>query len=766
MADSPVWWFHGQELFIRMSGATYGLTALGSRVVKIRVNPDLPTIPVPAVSQNWSIIEDSDTQLKFASGGLLGTVTLSDGTVRWETPEGQLLDQDHNPIRCEHGQTVLTKDRLYSHYLGGGQSALPLDKRGSKVTFWNRDAAEIHTELSDSLYQSHPIWWGWSAGKVWGTYIDSGARITADFTGGNSVCITVESLQFTYYGIYDTHLDGVLSRFSRITGYMPLPPLWALGYQQSRWSYQSADEALTIAKTFRERKIPCDVIYLDIDYMHGYRIFTWDPQNFPDPRGLIHQLHQLQFHVVAIVDPGIKADPDWELYQDAFREHVLVTYHDGSVVQGQVWPGPAVFPDFFNPQVQQWWVHRIALFLDTGIDGIWNDMNEPSLFDTPNHSLPDDAVHKPSPDSVISHRLVHNYYGREMAKASFLGMESHDPDARPFVLSRAGFSELQKWSAIWTGDNHSLFSALRQMIPMLLSLSLSGQPFIGADVGGFQGNCQPELFARWVAAAALTPFFRNHSAMGTTRQEPWSFGPEVERQVAHLIAWRYRLLPTLYQLFWEAHRYGRPIMRPMVYHYENAPQGLMLQDQFLVGSELLVAPILDTAADHRAVWFPDGTWYSLDTSQVFRGAGYDVVQWPLGVLPVFVKDDSLLLVQAPQITALPLPTRIQWMIHLSRGIKTAWYQDDGVSHGYRAGQYNLMEILVELRQDICRITTGIKHQGFPSPTTMVDIWIYDPTLAISQLRFNGVGLDFVRQQDAVFTSVPTAWIWQTSAPTQ
>jgi alpha-glucosidase len=764
MAESPVWWFHEQELLVKTSGALYGLTAIGSRVVKIRVNPDLPSIPVPAVSQGWSIIEDDDTSLKFASAGLIGTIDLINGTVRWETPEGHLLDQDHEPLRCENGYTKITKDRLYSHYLGGGESALPLDKSDTKVTFWNRDAAEIHTELSDSLYQSHPVWWGWSQDQVWGTYIESGSRIIADFTDGHLMCITVDAPQFTYYGIYDAHLDGALGRFSRITGYMPLPPLWALGYQQSRWSYQSADEVLAVANTFRERKIPCDVIYLDIDYMDGFRIFTWDPKHFPDPYELTHQLHQLQFHVVAIVDPGIKVDPDWELYRDAIRQQYLVTYRDGAVLQGQVWPGPSVFPDFFNPHVREWWMRRIAQFMDTAIDGIWNDMNEPSLFDTGNHTLPDDSVHKPSPDTMVSHRLVHNYYGREMAKASFLGMEIHNPDARPFVLSRAGFSGLQKWSAIWTGDNHSLFSALRQMIPMLLSLSLSGQPFVGADVGGFQGNCQPELFVRWVAAAALTPFFRNHSAMGTTRQEPWSFGPEVERQVAHLITWRYRLLPTLYQLFWEAHRYGRPIMRPMVYHYGDAPHGLVLQDQFLVGSELLVAPILDTATDHRPVWFPDGVWYSLDASQVFQGPGYEVVQWPLDVLPVFVKDNSLLLVQPPQMTSLPLPTRIQWTIHLSRRVRTSWYQDDGLSNGYRTGQYNLMEMVIELLADVCHITTEAKHQGFPSPTAMVDIWIYDPAVSIAQLRFNGIGLDFVRQQEAVFTSVPTAWIWQTSVP--
>ncbi len=760
MADTALWWFKGEELFLRAGDITWAITALGSQMVRIRVNPGQEWSQPETGHQSWSVMAADDTMIRFASPGLVGQFSFSEARFIWETPEGHLLDQDAAPMSIQ-ADSQMIKSRLYNHYLGGGESTLPVDKRYAKVIFWNRDAAEIHTEFSSSLYQSHPIWWGWSNGHVWGTYVDTGAWVSADFNDSAGVAIQVNSQTFTYYGIYDTTLDGALSRLSRLTGRMPLPPLWALGHHISRWSYQSAQEVLSVAQELRQRQIPCDAIYLDIDYMDGYRIMTWNPDTFRDPQSMIDALHAINFHLVAIVDPGIKVDPQYSLYRSAIDNGMLVTMSDGTVVQGQVWPGESVFPDFFQDKVVDWWASQISQFVSSGVDGIWNDMNEPSLFNTDGHTLPDDAVHKPS-DIAISHRQVHNYYGREMARASYQGLLMHDPDIRPFLLSRAGFSGMQQWTAVWTGDNHSLFSALRQMVPMLLSLGLSGQAFAGADVGGFQGDANAELFAKWVAAAVLTPFFRNHSAMGTARQEPWSFGPEVEQQVRHLISWRYRLLPTLYQLFWEAHRIGRPVMRPMLYHYPPADGNDILEDQFLIGPHLLVAPILDVSVQHRAAWIPDGTWYALETGQPYEGPGYIVLHWPMGQLPALVKDNSILFLQTAETSALPLPTRIQWSIRVSQTTEATWYQDDGVSMRYHEGQYNQLDILVSSEAERCIIVTTAKHHGFSSPTAMLDIWVHDPSGRFRQLVVNGMGLDFIRHQNILMSSVPTAWIWQTS----
>ena len=488
---------------------------------------------------------------------------------------------------------------------GMGEVTGPLLRNGTSVKLWNTDNYAYHFDGGRRLYQSHPWVLGLRKdGSAFGLLFDSSWK--ASLTCTEDVTFTCQGPAFPVLIIDRPTPQAVLATLAGLTGHMELPPLWSLGYQQSRYSYEPEARVREIAATFRAHKLPCDVIWMDIDYMDHYRIFTFDAVKFPDPAKLNADLHAQGFHSVWMIDPGVKVDKDYAVYQSGTRARAWIKAPDGSEFNGDVWPGACAFPDFTQPSVRTWWAGLYAPFLAKGVDGVWNDMNEPAVFNTDDKTMPEDNCHlggeglAPGP-----HRQYHNVYGMLMAKATQEGLLAARPVLRPFVLTRANFLGGQRYAATWTGDNTSSEEDLEQAIPMSLTLGLSGQPFNGPDLGGYVGKASGALWARWVAIGAFFPFCRGHSAKDANNKEPWAFGPAVEATARIALLRRYRLLPYLYTCFQEAAATGVPVMRPLFLADPADPALRKEERAFMVGSDLLVVPAwaLD-APKPRGLWLP------------------------------------------------------------------------------------------------------------------------------------------------------------------
>lgn len=515
---------------------------------------------------------------------------------------------------CHERVVRLRLDEGTSVY-GCGEAAGALERSGRRIVCDNTDSFD-YTDATPSLYQSHPWVLAVRAdGTSVGLWVDTTCRVEIDLrsldwmAGGRGGPPSIEfrvphagTPPLAVYCIERDHPEAVLRALAQLTGTIPMPPRWALGYHQCRWSYEPADRVRELAAEFRRRKMPCDVIWLDIDYMDGFRCFTFDPQKFPDPRGLNDDLHAMGFRTVWMIDPGLKKDPEYFAYRQMIDGgHALENIY-GEAYTGSVWPGECGFPDFTAAPARAWWAGLYRDYMAQGIDGVWNDMNEPAVFDNPQKQMPHDNWHRADPElgGPGPHSRYRNVYGMLMVRASREGIAAANPDKRPFVLTRSNFLGGQRYAATWTGDNRSDWNSLRWSIPMALNLTLSGQPFAGPDIGGFVGNASPELFARWMGIGALLPFARGHSIKDSVDHEPWSFGEACEHTCRRALQRRSRLMPYLYTLFWRAARDGSPVIRPPFF-LDPADQALRrCDDAFLLGGDVLV----------RARVSPEGTCHT------------------------------------------------------------------------------------------------------------------------------------------------------------
>src|SRR5579871_4860444 len=596
------------------------------------------------------------------------------------------------------------------HFFGFGERTGPLNKYGSRFRLWNIDPPGPHNDNTPSMYTAIPFLLSVREQHpplTYGLFLDSPALTEFDLGATQPTHLTLSvgagDGALTYYffaGYGEEAMQTILARYTELTGRMPLPPRWALGNHQCRWSYYPDSWVRSLARDFRAKQIPCDALWLDIDYMDGYRDFTWHPQRFPDPQGLIDELHQQGYHVVTILDPGVKQDPSYHIYQQGIQQGYFCATSDGQVFHGPVWPGMAAFPDFSRADARQWWGDQNTALLDVGVDGIWDDMNEPSLtgYFAPELAVPSGSTLAPQvqhgdEDETLPHLAFHNAYGSMMARATREGLERLRPDERPFVLTRSGYAGVQRYAALWTGDNSSLWEHLRLAIPMCLNIGLSGLAFVGADVGGFWGSGNAELLTRWTQLGALMPFCRNHSSANTTHQEPWAFGEPFESINRRYIELRYRLLPYLTTLFHEAATTGAPIMRPLFWHYLNDPATWDIDDQFFLGRDLLAAPIYQPASSTRRLYLPAGEWASFWSGERFHGPAWVTVRAPLDELPLFVRAGAFLpLGPIIQHTAErptdPLTLMLSVPAAESTGTSTL-YEDDGQTLNYRSGAFSL-----------------------------------------------------------------------------
>lgn len=595
-------------------------------------------------------------------------------------------------------------------YFGCGERTAGLEKTGSRQVFWNVDPPEGHTASFNNLYTSIPFVLCLHEGLAHGVFYDHPGRIELDLAKTDPARVTVEASDDLEVSVIlgPTPAD-VLERYTALTGRTPMPPLWALGNQQSRWSYMSADEVLAVAREFRARSIPCDVMYLDIDHMDGYRVFTWDRERFPDPAGLIEELRSDGFRVVVITDPGVKVDESYPLYVEGRERGFFCLTRDGDEFQNVVWPGLCAFPDFTNPAVMDWWGDWHRGLVEAGVAGVWCDMNEPALFVPWHSTMPEDAVH-PGGGRARLHAEVHNAYGSYMAEAARSGLARLRPDERPLVISRAGYAGLQQHALQWTGDNSSWWEHLWMSMPQLQNLGLSGIAWAGVDIGGFFDDCNGELLARWTEFGAFQPFCRNHSAMGTARQEPWAFGEPWESVCRDMLSLRMQLLPYLYTLFEQCHRTGAPVLRPLLFEHPDDPTTYAADDQFLLGSALLVAPITRPGVEHRHVYLPAGHWRQFWSNELLEGPAHILAHAPLGRPAIYARCNTPIPMWPVLQHTGEVPDSLTWKVFVGPGLGSgSLYEDSGDGYGPSCRRTAHLE---RVSEDLVRFSLSARSGSF------------------------------------------------------
>ncbi len=623
-----------------------------------------------------------------------------------------LESEGHSPLEGLHecAFEVVKKMEGSEHFYGLGEKTGFLDKRHYDYEMWNTDDPSPHVDCFKTLYKSIPFFITRTREHVYGIFMDN--TFKSYFNMGQEseayYWFGADGGSLDYYYIGGDSIREVLEGYTYLTGTCPLPQKWTLGYHQSRWGYTTQEDVEEVALGLRENDIPCDVIHFDIDYMQDFKVFTWNQGRYQgDPAAFLKKLGGMGFKAVTINDPGVKKEQGYEVYDEGVREGFFVRTPQGEVYINAVWPGDAAFPDFGSPRVRQWWGEKQSFLLDMGVRGIWNDMNEPASFNGP---LPDDVVFTDG-DRETDHREMHNVYGHLMAKAAYEGLKRLD-GRRPFVITRACYAGSQKYTTAWTGDNNSLWAHLQMAIPQLCNLGLSGMPFVGTDVGGFGADTTPELLARWVQVGCFCPLFRNHSALGTRRQEPWQFGGEVLDIYRKYVKLRYHWIPYIYDLFFQGESTGAPILRPLVYHYEGDPEAWECNDEFLLGSQILAAPVVNQGMRRRMVYLPQGTWYDYWTGEKLTGPVWFLREAPLDTCPIYVKAGSAIPAMEPRsyVEEVSLDTLLL-DVYPGEG---SWdhFLDNGEDFAYREGRYHQYRFTVH---EDGSVNAQVVHGGYDRP---------------------------------------------------
>ena len=711
----------------------------------------------------------------FRTGKLIIQIDKGSLALTIQDLSGTTLLEDARPIRFDGDAFRIYKAMpADEHYFGLGDKVGPLDRRNQAFTLWNTDAYRFQ-ETTDPLYKAIPYFMSYRAGRAAGILLDNTWRSSFDFgkETPDAYSFGAAGGPIDYYFFFGPTPKQVVETYAWLTGTPPLPPLWSFGYQQSRYSYMTQARVLEVAEQLRADKIPVDAIYLDIDFQEKNRPFTVDKAAFPDLGGMAAKLTAEHFHVVAITDLHIAKVPgqNYAAYDTGVAGDHFVKNPDGTIYSGRVWPGPAVFPDFTRQQSRAWWGSLYAGLRKEGIEGFWNDMNEPSIFDSPTLTMPVSTVHRIDEPGFASrnatHAEIHNVYGMENARATYDGLLALDPDTRPFVLSRAAYAGAQRYAVTWTGDNSSSWNHLRMATPMIENLGLSGFAFAGADVGGYAGTPTPEMLTKWFEIGAFQPIDRDHTEKGTGDQEPWVGGRAHEDIRRHFIETRYRLLPYLYSLADEASRTGVPMLRPLFFEFPDAfpdhhpiDVDLPAAGEFMLGPDLLITPPhFPDETDTYVVELPSDGWYDFWTGAPVvpashagagesTGAASDIkaptvvqITPRLEELPVFVRAGAILpLAPIVESTAETPRGPLTLQVYVGDHCDGSLYQDDGKSFAYKSGSFLRMEFKCERNSDGLRIHIAQPDGTFSPWWNQVEVEVFGFKPQRGEVLINGSAL--------------------------
>ena len=737
---AQVRWRDGAYEFICQNQVTLRVQVLAADIVRLRYTPDglfapdfsyaldpgfQPEKVVLRLHENPNeyLLLSEQLQVVVAKVGLQVKIYDHDDHVLCEDAGG--FTARRTVMQGWHEVSLEKKCHRKEVFFGLGDKTCGTNLAGKKFQHWCTDSYAFDRKM-DPLYRAIPFYYSLHQGIAYGIFLDNTFRTHFDFdtleTG--TTRFWAEGGELNYYFLYGPTPVEVSRAYARLTGLPALPPLWALGYHQSRWSYYPDTEVLAVAEEFRSREIPCDALYLDIDYMDSYRCFTWDAERFPDPKRLVDDLRTRGFETVVMIDPGIKEDPGYFVYQEGLAKNMFVRTADGDVAKAPVWPGFCAYPDFTHPEVRAWWgeLYR-ELYQGVGVSGFWNDMNEPAVFHVNHKTLPSSVLHHYD-GYPCSHRKAHNVYGQQMARASWDGMRQLQTERRPFLLTRASYSGGQRYAAIWTGDNVADWENLQIANIQCQRLSISGFSFCGADIGGFTGCTDGELFVRWLQLAVFHPLMRTHSkgshssgdTISTTdaeeaadqpltgippatsavaalpfQQEPWSYGEKWTVLAKKAIELRYALLPCLYTAMWRNTQDGQPVIQHLAFADPQDPKLWEQERDFLFGEHLLISPVIQARIHRQGVYLPKGQWYYFWTGQPASGEMF--VNIMPDQIPFFVREGAVLPVYPIRQWVGERPVEeLTLYVYYKNGLEVSHlYEDAGEGYAYQNGEFSLKE---------------------------------------------------------------------------
>ncbi len=693
--------------FTTENGVILEITVLRNSAVRFRYatehvfEPDFSYAINENSSRGYNRLETSETKTEYWIETSKIKVLIDKKTLRIQISDlgGNIINEDELGFHWEEnyaygGNTVKMSKitQAAESFYGMGDKPTHSNLKGKRVNNWVTDQYAFGKD-QDPLYKAIPFFIGLHKNIAYGIFFDNTFRTYFDFAHErrNVTSFWAEGGEMNYYFFYGPQISRVIRAYTDLTGTPELPPLWALGYHQSKWSYYPDSQVKQLARKFRDLRIPCDAIYLDIDYMDGFRCFTWDKSRFPDPKGMIDELYEDGFKTVVMIDPGIKVDRDYWVYREARDNDYFCKRGDGPLMRGKVWPGECSFPDFTNPKVREWWAGLYKdLITKDGVHAVWNDMNEPAVMEVPGKTAPLDTRHNYD-GHPCSHRKAHNVYGTQMVRATYEGIKKYVYPKRPFVITRAAYAGAQRYTSTWTGDNVATWEHLWIANVQVQRMCMSGMSFVGSDIGGFAEQPNGELFARWIQLGIFHPFCRVHSSGDHGDQEPWSFDSEVTDIVRKFIELRYQLLPYLYTMFWKYVNEQVPMIKPLVYYDQEDVQTHFRTDEFVFGDQILVCPIQEPNAQGRRMYLPIGKWHNFWNGEIVEGGMEKWVDAGLDKIPIFIKEGAIIPKYPVQQYVGELEIKeLTLNVYYKLGIEDSTvYEDDQNGYDYKKGNFSL-----------------------------------------------------------------------------
>ncbi|WP_411031781.1 glycoside hydrolase family 31 protein [Spongiimicrobium sp. 3-5] len=745
--------------FTTSNGVILQITVIRDSAIRFRYatehvfEPDFSYAISEGASVGYNHLEVAETKSEYLIETSKLKVLVDKKTLRTQISdlEGNIINEDelgfHWEENYEYGGNTVKMSKITQSaesFYGMGDKATHSNLKGKRVDNWATDQYAFGKD-QEPLYKAIPFYVGLHGGNAYGIFFDNTFRSYFDFSHErrNTTSFWADGGEMNYYFFYGPKMSGVVKAYTDLTGTPELPPLWTLGFHQSKWSYYPESRVKEVASTFRKLKIPCDGIYLDIDYMEGFRCFTWNKNYFPDPKRMVKELHDDGFKTVAIIDPGIKVDKDYWVYQEAKDNDYFCKRGDGPYMRGKVWPGECNFPDFTNPEVREWWAGLYKeLIAEIGVKGVWNDMNEPAVMEVPTKTFPLDVRHDYD-GHPCSHRKAHNIYGTQMARATYEGVKKYVYPKRPFVITRSAYSGAQRYTSTWTGDNVATWEHLWIANVQAQRLCMSGMSFVGSDIGGFAEQPNGELFARWIQLGVFHPFCRVHSSGDHGDQEPWSFDKEVTDIVRKFIELRYQLLPYLYTAFWKYISEGVPMLQSMVYYDQEDTQTHFRTDEFICGEKILVCPVQEPNAQGRRMYVPKGKWYNYWNEEVVEGGKERWVVADIDKIPLFIKEGAMIpkypvqqYVGEKEVKELILD------VYFKLGTENSTVYEDGQDgYDYKKGRYSLRNFkLIGKKNEL--IIQQFKNGSFITPYSTFELKFHGLPFKIDSIELDNETVTF------------------------
>ncbi|MBC2840192.1 glycoside hydrolase family 31 protein [Robiginitalea sp. SC105] len=756
----------GKFYFTTDNGVVLEITILRNSTLRFRYatdynfEPDFSYAIAPDHSRGYNELREEETasDYRILTSRLQVLVDKKSLRVQISDLEGNIINEDELGFHWEEnyafgGNTVKMSKITQSSesFYGMGDKATHSNLKGRRVNNWVTDQYAFGKE-QDPLYKAIPFFIGLHNNQAYGIFFDNSFCTHFDFAHErrNVTSFWADGGEMNYYFFYGPAISKVVQSYTDLTGTPELPPMWALGYHQSKWSYYPEKRVRELARNFRKLKIPCDAIYLDIDYMDGFRCFTWDKKRFPDPKKMITDLEKDGFKTVVMIDPGIKVDRDYWVYQEGLENDYFCKRADGPIMHGKVWPGPCSFPDYTNPEVRQWWAGLYEDFIkDSGLHAVWNDMNEPAVMEVPTKTAPLDMRHDYD-GNPCSHRKAHNVYGMQMVRATYEGVKKYVFPKRPFVITRAAYSGTQRYSCTWTGDNVATWEHLWIANVQVQRMCMSGYSHVGSDIGGFAEQPNGELFARWVQLGIFHPFCRVHSSGDHGDQEPWSFDEEVTGIVRKFIQLRYQLLPYLYTSFWRYIKEGVPMLKPLVYYDQEDTQTHFRTDEFIFGDQILVCPIQEPNAKGRRMYVPRGKWHNFWTGEIVEGGSEKWVVADIDKIPIFIREGAIIpKFPVQQYVGEKKLEQMELNVYYKLGQEqSTLYEDAQDGYDYKKGGYSIRnfrfngkekEVMLQQFKDGSYITSyeKFKISLIGLPFRIKSVQLDNETIPLKELRING-----------------------------